>query len=149
MLSVEVQFDGKAVFTSPAPLCLGGQAASKARRPKKQSFSFLPGRPIRWAASHEEEEMARERDRNAGRREGTKERESERAEQEREARQAQRPVRGRIWIAGTDPKAPLLAVSFASGETMINLIHVALPDRPAQTHAAPGLFVLTTPVGEK
>lgn len=56
-------------------------------------------------------------------------------------------IDGNIWQAGTDPGVILLGLSFATRkELLLNIIHIAKPDRESISEIDTGLTVRTFPI---
>ena len=56
-------------------------------------------------------------------------------------------IEGNIWLAGADPDAMILGVSFVSrGSIYMNTLHIAYPDRRQISEIEPGLIIITEPM---
>jgi hypothetical protein len=120
-MNLEVRLDQKIIYKSSFPLC---RAERKSKHSQGQArtlkFSFKPRRAIVW-------EGYRDEDNTTG---------------------SNQEIEGDIWLAGADPDALLLGVSFSTPDSIyMNTIHIAHPARRDESEIESGLVVVTRPVG--
>lgn len=85
---------------------------------KKLSFSFTPRRAITWEGYKDEKETTPPNQR----------------------------LLGDLWLAGADPDALIIGVTFRSADSNhMNTIHIAHPNKQDRSEIATGLVVVTTP----
>jgi hypothetical protein len=120
-MALEVRLDKKILFKSSFPLCHAKRSNIPAGgQSKTLHFAFKPPRAIVWKGYRDDEG---------------------------DPTPANQEIDGDIWLAGSDPDALLLGISFISLNTIyMNTIHVAHPTQRDQTEIARGLFVTTDPV---
>lgn len=128
VLRLEVRLDQKIIYESSFPLCRAERSSAHSKgQTKKLDFVFNAPRAIVWQGYRDEGE-----DNTTGQ---------------------NQEIEGNIWLAGADPDAMILGVSFLSrGSIYMNSLHIAYPDRRAVAEIEPGLLVITEPVahhGEK
>ena len=119
-MSLEVRFDRKAIYKSTFPICQAERSTFYSEHQQLLRFSFAPGRAIVWKGYRDDD----------GNITGPNQ-----------------PIEGNVWLAGSDPDALLLGVSFSMQRTgYMNTIHIAHPFQRDQTEIASGLFIITKPV---
>jgi hypothetical protein len=119
-MKLQVRFDDKVVYESTFPICHAPRSSIHARGgDKKLNFSFNPQRSITWLGYKDESEKT----------------------------SPKQSLVGDLWLAGADPDALLIGVSFSSARSIyMNTIHIAQPGKQDQTQIAPGLVVVSMPV---
>jgi len=55
-------------------------------------------------------------------------------------------IEGDIWQAGGEPDALILGISFTAEQGLLNVLHVARPQKQTSTEVDKGLFVTTYPL---
>jgi hypothetical protein len=120
-MSLEVRLDRKVIYKSTVPICQAERSTfHRDSDHQLLRFSFTPRRAIVWKGY-------RDNDSNTT--------------------APNQPIEGNVWLAGSDPDALLLGVSFSMRRTgYMNTIHIAHPFQRDQTEIASGLFVITKPV---
>jgi len=128
VMRLEVRLDQKIIYESVFPLCRAKRSSAHSKgQTKKLDFVFNAPRAIVWQGYRDEG-----KDNTTG---------------------PNQEIEGNIWLAGADPDAMILGVSFVSrGSIYMNSLHIASPYRRAVAEIEPGLLVITEPVahhGEK
>jgi hypothetical protein len=120
-MKLEVRLDQKIIYQSSFPLCRADRSRVHSEGQKQGlDFVFNSPRTIVWQGYRDEDNTT-----HPG-----------------------QEIEGSIWLAGADPQAMLLGVSFVSrGSTYMNTIHVAYPGRREVSEIEPGLLIITEPVG--
>ncbi len=121
MMRLEVRLDQKIIYQSCFPLCRAERASAHSDGQKKKlHFVFNAPRSIVWQGYRDEDNTTH----------------------------PNQEIEGDIWLAGADPDAMLLGVSFVSrGSIYMNTLHIAYPDQREVSEIEPGLVVITEPVG--
>jgi len=120
-MSLEVRLDRKVIYKSTLPICQVERSTVQ-RQGEHQllRFSFTPKRAIAWKGYRDDDA---------------------------DTTAPNQRIEGNVWLAGSDPDALLLGVTFSMRRTLyMNTVHIAHPFRRDQTEIAPGLFVITEPV---
>jgi len=119
-MTLEIRLDKRIIFKSSFPLCHADRSSTYGRgAAKRLHFAFKPHRAIVWQGYRDEDDTS----------------------------PANRAIECDIWLAGSDPDALLLGVSFNSSDTIyMNTIHIAGPTQRDQTEIASGLVVTTYPI---
>jgi hypothetical protein len=120
VMKLEVRLDQKTIYQSSFPACRTDRLSTNNVGQKKiLEFVFNAPRAIVWQGYRDEENTTK-------------------LDQE---------IEGNIWLAGADPDAMILGVSFVSrGAIYMNTIHIAYPDRRHVSEIEPGLVVITEPI---
>jgi hypothetical protein len=120
LMKLEVRLDQNVIHQSSFPLCRAERSSTHSRGQKKTlAFLFTASRSIIWAGYRDEDNIT-----DPG-----------------------QEIEGNIWLAGADPDAMILGVSFVSrGSIYMNTIHIAYPDRRHASEIEPGLVITTEPV---
>jgi hypothetical protein len=120
-MNLEVRLDQKVLYKSSFPLCRAERSSVHSQgQARKLHFVFRPRRAIVWQGYREEDDTT----------------------------DANQRIEGDIWLAGADPDALLMGISFSSHDSIyLNTIHIAHPARRDQSEVASGLVVITNPVG--
>lgn len=120
-MNLEVRLDQKVIYKSSFPLCRAERSSVHSQgRARKLHFLFKPRRAIVWRGYKDEDETT----------------------------DPNQPIAGDIWLAGADPDALLIGISFSTHDSIyMNTIHIAHPARRDQSEVAAGLVVITNPVG--
>jgi hypothetical protein len=120
MLKLQVRLDQKTIYQSSFPACRTERLSANSVGQKKiLQFVFNAPRAIVWQGYRDEDNTTN-------------------PDQE---------IEGNIWLAGADPDAMILGVSFTSHRSIyMNTLHIAYPDRRQVSEIEPGLVVITEPV---
>ncbi len=120
MMKLEVRFDQKIIYQSSFPLCRAERLSTHSEGQKKKlDFVFDAPRAIVWQGYRDEDNTTN----------------------------PNQEIEGNIWLAGADPDAMLLGVSFTSrGSIYMNTLHIAYPNRRQVSEIEPGLLIITEPV---
>jgi hypothetical protein len=107
------------VYQSSFPICHAPRTSSASQgQERRVQFVFEPKRAIAWSGYKDKPEKT----------------------------VSGQKITGDVWLAGADPGAMVLGVSFSSSTSIyMNSLHIAYPDRRATSEIAPGLTVTTTP----
>ncbi len=119
-MKLEVRLDQKSIYESSFPLCRAERSTAYSEGQKKKlEFLFKPQRTIVWQGYRDEDNTT----------------------------DPDQEIEGNIWLAGADPNAMILGVSFVSrGSIYMNTIHIAYPERREVSEIEPGLVIITEPV---
>jgi len=119
-MKLEVRLDQKTIYQSSFPACrTDGLSTNNVGQKKILAFVFNAPRAIVWQGYRDEDNTTN-------------------PDQE---------IEGNIWLAGADPDAMILGVSFVSrGAIYMNTLHIAYPDRRHVSEIEPGLVVITEPI---
>ena len=120
-MTLEVRLDKRIIFKSSFPLCHENRSSISGKGEfQRLHFAFKPPRAIVWKGYRSDEG---------------------------DPTPANQLIDADIWLAGRDPDALLLGVSFVSSNTIyMNSIHIAYPGRQNQTEMALGLVITTYPI---
>ncbi len=119
-LTVEVQLDGIVLDKTTVPLCSAprGSAAEQGQKEGRIEFTFAATRTIVWEGYRDTPDKT----------------------------PAGQHIEGNIWLAGADPDALILGVSFVTGKTILmNTTHIARPKERVVTGIGRGLVLVTYP----
>lgn len=118
-MALEVHLDQRVLYQSAIPLCHAarGSPASQGHE-RRISFGFTPHRAIEWKGYRDEPDVTGPED----------------------------ELDADIWLAGADPDALILGVSFRTADAIyMNTVHIAHPSQRDETELANGLVLITTP----
>ncbi len=117
-IKLEVQLDGKIIFTDRFSIARAKLSAIPDNAyAKKLIFSFTPGRPIAWKGYKDEVSSSDEK------------------------------IECSIWLAGSEPSALILGVSFNKQPSiLLNTVAITSSTEQSKSSIADGLVVITTPV---
>ena len=120
VMKLEVRLDQKIIYQSSFPLCRAERSSAHSKGQKKKlEFVLKAPRAIVWQGYRDEDNTT----------------------------DPDQEIEGNIWLAGADPDAMILGVSFVSrGSIYMNTVHIAYPDRRHVSEIEPGLVVITEPV---
>jgi hypothetical protein len=120
IMKLEVRLDQKIIYQSSFPLCRAERSSAHSEGQKKKlEFVFKAPRAIVWQGYRDEDNTT----------------------------EPAQDIEGNIWLAGADPNAMILGVSFVSRDSIyMNTLHIAYPDRRQVSEIEPGLVVITEPV---
>ena len=118
-MKLEVRLDQKIIFATSFPVCrLADADAEKGYENKRLKFSFKAGRPIVWKGYRDDQP----------------------------ASTAGQNIDCDIWMAGADPTAVIIGISFSRPDTILmNTLHIAVPSEKKSSEIEDGLVVLTFP----
>jgi len=120
-IKLEVRIDNNNVYQSFFPICRAERSSVYSKgQEKKINFVFKAPRAIVWHGYRDEDNTT-----NPGQK-----------------------LEGDVWLAGADPNALILVISFMTHDAIyMNTVHIAYPDRRNISEIAPGLVVITMPMG--
>jgi hypothetical protein len=121
VMKLEVRLDQNIIYQSSFPLCRAERSSVYSEGQKKKlDFVFNAPRAIVWQGYRDEDNTT----------------------------DPNQEIKGDIWLAGADPNAVILGVSFVShGSIYMNTLHIAYPDRREVSEIESGLVIITEPVG--
>ena len=116
-MKLEVRLDEKIIYQSSFPLCQAKRSSDHSQGQSRQlHFTFNAPRTIVWQGYRDEDNTTN----------------------------PNQVIEGDIWLAGADPDALLLGVSFIAHNTIyMNTIHIAHPTRRDVSEIASGLVIIT------
>ncbi len=120
VMKLEVRLDQKTIYQFSFPACRTDRLSTNNVGQKKiLEFVFNAPRAIVWQGYRDEDNTTN-------------------PDQE---------IEGNIWLAGAEPDAMILGVSFVSrGAIYMNTLHIAFPDRRHVSEIESGLVVITEPI---
>jgi hypothetical protein len=120
-MNLEVRLDRNVIYKSSFPLCRAERSSVHSQgQARKLHFSFKPRRAIVWRGYTAEDETTG----------------------------PNQSIACDLWLAGADPDALLIGISFSTHDSIyMNTIHIAHPARRDQSEVASGLLLITNPVG--
>jgi len=118
-MTLDVRFDDELVYRSSFPLCRASSTSANSQGQKARiQFTLVPSRPILWTGYREED-----------------------------FRSPVEPLTVDLWEAGADPDALLIGVTVRGNEAIyMNTIHIARPEKRAESEIAAGLVIATYPM---
>jgi hypothetical protein len=120
MMKLEVRLDQKILYQSSIPLCRAERSSVHSQgQARKLHFAFNAPRAIVWHGYRDKDDTIN----------------------------PNQAIEGNIWLAGADPDALLLGVSFGTHDSIyMNTIHLAHPTLRDVSEITSGLVVITDPL---
>ena len=120
-MAVDVHVQGRVIQKLTVPICREGGTgrSSQGQRAGRIDFAFRPQRSINWVGYRDRDDQT----------------------------PAGQVLEGSLWQAGAEPSALVIGVSFKTADRILmNTIHIAYPDRRAESTITEGVTMATYPV---